>query len=161
MPSGVPRRLSPEIEERLLASLASGKTLRATCREPGMPSAQLVVAVCRAYPEFAERYREAVQIGCDALADEALEIIDQTPERTPKTGVVDHAYVAWQRLRLEGRLKLLARWYPHKYAERQDLSIGNRQGETLRVQHDADTADLTVQISKALRAQKLADARDD
>jgi hypothetical protein len=62
--------------------------------------------------------------GADAIAEEALEILDTPPEYvlTKQGEAVDSGYVTWQRNRAEMRLKLLAKWHPKKYGDRQIIS---------------------------------------
>lgn len=145
-----PRELPPEVEDQLFSRLARGETLLSICRSPGMPIREVVYANRKAFPEFEARYQEARTLGNDALAEQVVDIVDSTPGRTAK-GQIDNGYVAWQRLRMDARLKLLPHW-DRRYAEKVD--VGNREGETLKVDNGIDTAALTVQLAEALRAQK-------
>ena len=62
-------------------------------------------------------------MGADAIAEEALELIDTPPvltgsEDSPK---LDNAHVNWMRNRADLRLKLLAKWFPQRYGDRVGL----------------------------------------
>lgn len=144
------RPLDPAVEDQLFARLARGDTLLAICRTPGMPCRELVYANRKAYPDFLERYEHARMMGNDALAEQVIDFVDAEPGRTAK-GQVDNGHVAWSRLRMDARLKLLPHW-DRRYAEKMD--VGNRDGESLKVDTNVDTAALTVALAKALRAQK-------
>lgn len=150
MSTVLPRQLDPAVEDQLFARLANGETLLSICRSPGMPIREVVYANRKADPEFAARYEEARALGNDALAEQVIDIVDATPSRAGK-GQIDNGHVAWSRLRMDARLKLLPHW-DRRYADKMD--IGNREGETLKVDNGIDTAALTVQLAEALRAQK-------
>ena len=153
MPIVPPRQLDPDVEDQLFARLAAGETLRRICRDRGMPSREVVYANREAFPEFDKRYIAARMMGNDAIAEDILDITDATPARSSK-GNIDNGYVAWQRLRMDARLKLLPHW-DRRYADKMDL--GNREGETLKADVGIDSAALTVSIAKAMRAAKLAE----
>ena len=144
-----PRPLDPAVEDQLFARLARGETLLAICSDPGMPSREIVYANRKAYPDFAEKFAAAREMGNDALAEQIVGFVDARPERTAK-GVVDNGYVAWTRLRMDARMRLLPHW-DRRYADKMDL--GNREGESLKIDN-VDTAALTVELAKAPRAQK-------
>jgi hypothetical protein len=75
--------------------------------------------------ELSERFARARDVGFDAIADEALGIADDgARDYTAEEGriVVDHDHIARSRLRVDTRLKLLAKWAPRKYGERLELA---------------------------------------
>jgi hypothetical protein len=141
-------------KDRILTGIASGKTLSALCREPGMPSRLTVVRWRKTDPDFAAEYDEARKIGAEALSDEIIDIGEQTPDRV--NGRIDAGFVAWQKLRTDLRLKTIAHLDPTRYGDKQQVSIGNKEGEALKVEGGVDTAALTVQLAAALRAAKEA-----
>ena len=112
--------------------MAAGRTLRAFCDGVGKPSFKTVYLWMEKDPEFSTRIAHAREVGHDAIADECVEIID-TPLETVKvvetekgeTRIIEDN-VARSRLRLEGRLKLLAKWNPRKYGERVEVEHGGR-----------------------------------
>lgn len=151
-----PRIYGPEHEDLVLAEIASGKTLTAVCAMKGMPGRCTVTRWLKENEDFADRYEEACQLGFDAMADETLAIADTEPEKAtgPQGTRVDSGYVAWQKLRVDTRLKILERRCPDRYAPGAKVSVGNKEGETLKVEGGVDTAALTVQLAAALRAAK-------
>jgi hypothetical protein len=114
-----------EIADHICRELAEGKSLRAVCREPGMPSEATVRAWALDDVEgFAAQYTRAREIGYDRLADELLEIAD-----TPKTGVkttekatgteTTHGdMIEHRRLQVDARKWMLAKMLPKKYGDR-------------------------------------------
>lgn len=147
------RPLDPAVEDQLFARLARGETLISICRSQGMPCREIVYANRKAYPDFGEKYEQARMMGHDALAEQVIDFVDATPGRAGK-GQIDNGHVAWSRLRMDARLKLLPHW-DRRYAQK--LDIGNREGETLKTDGGIDTAALTVQLAAALRAQQKAE----
>jgi hypothetical protein len=89
-----------------------------------MPAWQKIYEWMARDPDLSGAIARARDIGADAIAEEALEILDTPPERIlTKTGeVIDSGYVTWQRNRAELRLKLLAKWNPKKYGDRQIIA---------------------------------------
>jgi transposase-like protein len=75
--TGRPTTYTAEIAKRILVELSEGRTLAEVCRDPGMPAEGTVWQWKDQDREgFAARYRTARKLGCDALTDEILEIID-------------------------------------------------------------------------------------
>ena len=111
---------TPEIEAAVLEGLEVGVPLTQICRAEGFPTPKSVRDWCDADPAFAIAYARAREIGADAIAEEALAIIDQEPEMalTESGARRDAGYVSWQKLRFEGRLKLLAKWFPTRYGDK-------------------------------------------
>ena len=62
----------------------------------------------------------ARDLGADAIAEQAFEILDMPPAyKTTEGGQsIDQGDVANRKLQVEGRLKLLAKWNPKKYGDR-------------------------------------------
>lgn len=70
---------------------------------------------------FAAQFARAKDIGYDAIADSVLEIADDEQEDwalTKKGVVVDETAIGRSRLRVDARLKLLAKWDPKRYGDR-------------------------------------------
>ena len=89
-----------------------------------MPAWQKIYEWMARDADLSGRIAHAREQGADAIAEEALDILDSPPEYVlTKTGeAVDSGYVTWQRNRAELRLKLLAKWHPKKYGDRQIIA---------------------------------------
>jgi predicted secreted protein len=154
-----PTKKTPEVIQRLLDGLADGVTLRALCREEGMPNWRTVYDWIEADADIAARFERAREIGFDAIAEDVFDIADDGTndwvERERKDGstdiVLNGEHVQRSKLRIETRMKLLAKWHPKKYGEKQDVNIGNKEGETLQIDNGVDTVALTLKIAEALR----------
>lgn len=118
---GRPSTYSHAAAERICARIASGETLRAICRDDDMPSWTAVYRWMEARPEFSERIARARELGFDAIAQETLEIADETAHDTVATEQGERPNTEWiarSRLRVETRLKLLAKWDPKRYGDK-------------------------------------------
>ena len=154
---------SEEIAQAICARIAEGEPLRVICREEGMPKKTQVYSWAdpehKDYvPEFAGRFARARKEGFDALAEEALEssntplegveITKDEKGTTEKRGDM----LGHRKLQIETRLKLLAKWDPKRYGDKQTVDVGNKEGETLKVDSNVDTVALTLQLAEALRS---------
>ena len=155
-----PAKITPAVIEEVLSRIAQGETLAALGRELGFHPNNWAVRI-REDEELAIAYQRARDVGADVIAEDALRIIDEEPLRIVEVddegktshGRIDSAAVAWAKNRAELRLKLLAKWNPKKYGEKTTHEVGNKEGETLKVDNNVDTVALTLQLAKALRSQ--------
>lgn len=97
----------------------------AICRDESMPRLRTVYDWRDADESFAARFARAREEGYDAIAQDCLEIADETGHDT-KEGrngelIPDNEWITRSRLRVETRLKLLAKWSPKKYGEKVDV----------------------------------------
>ncbi|SOE49113.1 terminase small subunit-like protein [Orrella dioscoreae] len=122
-PRGRASTYREEVADQIVWRLAEGETLRDICRSEGMPAWRTVYDWLDAHPEFAARFARARDLGCDAIAEQTLEILDEKPERTltEQGDKIDPGFVQWQKNRAEQRLKLLAKWHPKKYGDKQQI----------------------------------------
>ena len=151
-----PAKKTPKLTEEVLSRIALGETLASLGRELDFHP-QSWADWMRADEGLAIAYAHARDVGADALAEQALALIDTTPERVD--GKIDPGFVQWKRAQVETRLKLLAKWNPKKYGEKQTVDVGNKDGDALKVEHktEVDEVALTLALSKAIRNQKDAE----
>jgi|ERR1035438_4045503 hypothetical protein len=120
--------------------LAEGQTLRDFCRQPGKPSYGTVYDWLEANPELYSRIARARLIGeevihqqCLAISDNTLmgEIVTRKPYTFEGAVIIDKAgdpvilterktadMIEHRKLMIDTRLKLLAKWNPKKYGDR-------------------------------------------
>lgn len=118
-----------EIEAAIIEGLSEGVPLRQLCRLHGV-SKSTVYNWIEADDEFAGRIARARELGFDQIAEEALEIADDSRndwvKRERADGSVDdgidHEHVSRSKLRIETRLKLLAKWDPKRYGDKLDVN---------------------------------------
>lgn len=113
-------------QNAICALIAEGIPLREVCRQEGMPAWQTVYDWIKADKAFADDMEAARQLGYDAIAEDALGIADDGSNdwmlRNDKDGgeswALNGEHVQRSKLRIETRLKLLAKWHPKKYGEK-------------------------------------------
>ena len=115
-PTGLTDKLAADICRRL----ADGKTLRAVCRTPGMPSERTVRTWALEDEAFAPKYARARDIGYQGLFDQILEIADN-PASDPAT-------VNRDRLRIDARKWMLAKALPKMYGDKLTAEVTGRDG---------------------------------
>lgn len=146
-----PAKKTPKLIEEVLSRIAGGETLAALGRELDFHP-QSWADWMRADEGLAVAYAHARDVGSDALAEQALALIDAEPARVE--GKIDPGHVQWRRAQVDTRLKLLACWNPKKYGNKQTVDVGNKEGEALKVDHGVDTIALTVKLAEALRGDE-------
>ena len=153
---GIPK-YNDSVANEIVERISEGEPLRAICRELHMPSWRSVYTWIDTYPDFASRIAHAREVGYDAIAEEALQIAN-TPEvgiteesgplgvKTTKSDMLGH-----RKLQIETRLKLLAKWSPKKYGDRQAIDLGGSVEITAMSDEDikAELALLTAAIHAA------------
>lgn len=135
-----PIQWTEELENAVIDWIASGKTLRSFGRQPGNPSHDAVYNREKVSDSFRQRIARAREIGYDAIAEECLEIMDDGRNDWEETELgprVNPEVVNRSKLRVWGRLQLLAKWNPKKYGE--------------RITHDGEIGIKTVVIPQAAK----------
>lgn len=124
---GRPSTFTPDIAREICERLSHGEPLAQICRDEGMPHPTTFRRWCEESVEIdgeslAIAYARAREDGFDAIAVEALAIADETARDTKKAVNGDEQpnseWITRSRLRVDTRLKLLAKWDPKRYGER-------------------------------------------
>jgi len=137
-PRGRPSKYTPELAREICDRLSRAEPLAVICRDEHMPCDNTVRAWQEVNGEFSAAIARAREDGFDRLARECLEIADDARndyvERLAKEGdeqaaaamAYDSEHVQRSKLRIETRLKLLAKWDPKRYGEK--LELGGEVG---------------------------------
>ena len=107
---GRPSLYTPELGALICERIAVGQSLRAIEAEEGMPAKTTILRWLSQDPVFRDLYARAKEAATDALAEELIDIADDTGGQTDR-----------DRLRVDTRKWLLAKLQPRKYGERQTL----------------------------------------
>jgi len=140
-----PAKKNPKLIEEVLSRIAQGETLAALGRELDFHP-QSWADWMRADEALAIAYADARDTGHDVIADDVLQIIDSVPAQGEE--------IQRAKLRAEYRLKLLAKWNPKKYGDKQTVDVGNKDGETLKVESQPIDPLVLSALTEALLTQK-------
>jgi hypothetical protein len=157
-PQGRPSTFSQEIADEICARLAQGEPLAHICRDDHMPAVRTVSHWKEANDVFKANFARAREDGFDQIAAECLEIADDTSDDTLYGERGPHANTEWisrSRLRIETRLKLLAKWDPRRYGEK--LAIGGAADlPPVQTETALDVAGLPTEVLTAIMKAKDA-----
>lgn len=134
---GRPSLYKPETVEAICARLSEGEPLAQICRDEQMPSYSAVWDWMNVHPSVKEAIARAREHGEDVIAADCLKIADDGSNDTyvDENGFrrTDHDVVTRSRLRVDTRLKLLAKWNPKKWADRQAHEHSGPEGKPLEI----------------------------
>jgi hypothetical protein len=109
---GRPSKFTDEIAAEICERIGNGEPLAQICRDEGMPPLRTVYGWQAEREDFSASIARAREAGFDHIAADGLRIVDDIDEDP-----------ASRRVRADYRLKLLAKWDPKRYGDRQ--LIGN------------------------------------
>jgi len=119
---GRPSLYSPEIAEEICERLSEGEPLAQICRDKHMPHDNTVRNWCAADQAVSVAIARAREAGFDQIALDAMQVADDCSRDYKKDAdgrdVPDHDHIQRSKLRVETRLKLLAKWDPRRYGDR-------------------------------------------
>jgi hypothetical protein len=163
---GRPSTYTPEVAALICERLAAGESLRAICRDAGMPPESTVRGwVLDNVQGFYAQYARARGIGLDVLAEETLAIAD-----TPMEGVrreessdgykeVHEDMLGHRKLQVDTRKWLLSKLAPKKYGERTAMELTGADGGPVRITDTERAAKIAAILANA-QARKEGDASD-
>lgn len=125
----------PVIMEEFIEWISDGKTMRNYCAQKGKPCWNVIYKWLDRDESFRERYQRAREKGIDAIAEDTIRMADEEPRMVfSENGErIDPAYVQWQKLRIETRHKLLAKWNPRKYGDKVGVEHSGNVGLSINI----------------------------
>lgn len=129
---------SEKLADIIIEDLTAGKPLRQICREQGVGKS----AVYDWLDDDAEllgRFARARERGGHEIADECLEIADDREEDP-----------ASRRVRIETRLKLLAKWNPKMYGDTSKLALTGADGGAIKHEVEMASPETMAELTQAL-----------
>ena len=118
---------NPDVARMMCEQLSEGIPLREICRQEGFPAWRTVYDWMMKDPELSTAIARARDVGYDAMAEECLDIADNAGNDWMARLDADGVQVGWQvngdhiqrsKLRIETRLKLLAKFNPKRYGDK-------------------------------------------
>lgn len=134
---GRPSLYTPELMQEIYRRLSDGEPLRQICRGEGMPDPSTIWDWAKKDADISQAIARARELGEDAIADECMEIADDATNdwmlQRNGPALINKDNVLRSKLRIETRLKLLAKWNPKKYGDRTALEHTGPGGTELVV----------------------------
>lgn len=134
-----PVTYTAELADAICERLADGETLKAMCRDEGMPDDRTVRRwALDDLHGFGKRYARAREIGYLKMADEVIDLADDKSADSFIDGEgarrPDHAAVQRSRLQVDTRKWLLAKCLPKIYGDKQthEIEAGDRLAELIK-----------------------------
>jgi hypothetical protein len=136
-----------EIQNRFLAEIQTGRSLRQVCQDDGMPHASTVMRWMQAFPDFANKYARARTAQADTLFDRM-----EAVEEAVSAGTMDsHA----ARVVLDSMRWRASKLAPKVYGDRLDVQVSDTRisisGALAAAQSRlVDVVDVTPRISASI-----------
>jgi hypothetical protein len=140
MAGGRPSTYTEEMGNLICDKLTEGMSVRKLCKMDGFPNPSTIYVWIDRFPEFAERYARARETATEDMLEDILEIADDPTIDTQE-----------KRVRIDTRKWAMGKLKPKKYGEKTTHEVGNKEGETLKVDNGIDTVALTLRLAEALR----------
>lgn len=148
-------KLTPEVIEQVLARMAKGEPLTVIGRDIGFVPMSWYDLMER-QPHLRIAHQRARDAGADAIAEECLEIADQVNGEAiiaydaygKPYAKIDGESLQRSKLKIDTRLKLLAKWNPKRYGER--LVHAGDEAAPLAVQHSL-SPERVIELARKLR----------
>lgn len=116
-------------KENILTEIGiEGLSIRRVCQIPGFPSIYTFYEWLKEDPEFAKQYARACEARADKIADEILEIADDSSQDsiTTENGEIENReFVNRSKVRIDARKWLLSKLHPKKYGDKLDITSGD------------------------------------
>lgn len=133
---GRPTKYTPELVAEICERLSKGEPMAVICRDEGMPSPRTVRDWMADSESVSAAIARAREDGEDWLAAECLEIADDTSRdfvETENGKALDREHVQRSKLRIDTRLKLLAKWNPKKWGDKVAMEHTGADGGPVQI----------------------------
>lgn len=164
--NGRPTIYTPQLAAIICERLAAGESLRAICRDEGMPNRSTVSDwVIRDIDGFSGQYTRARDFGLDELADEILGIADNPQEGVRREESEDgykevrEDMLGHRKLQVDARKWYLSKLAPKKYGEKIQQEITGANGGPLEISETDRAAKVAALIAQA-QTRRDTDASD-
>jgi len=139
-----PSSYDPVVAEQICELLSEGIPLREICRMEGMPPWRNIYFWMARDPDLSAHIARAREVGYDQIAEECLDIADNGKNdwmdreirnaqgKVEVVRVVDAEHIQRSKLRIETRLKLLAKW-SNKYSDK-TIIAGDPNGAPIKTE---------------------------
>ena len=162
MAAGRPSKYSEELATVICARLVEGESLKAICREDGMPAASTVFLWLDAHEAFRTKYARARELQAELQVDEMTEIADDGRNDWMERKNADGENIGWKengeslmrsKIRLEQRRWTAEKLLPKKYGAK--MAIGGAD-DLPPIKETLDVSGLPTEVLAAIMAARDA-----
>jgi len=163
-PHGRPSKRSASVEERIIEGLSIGTPLTQICQADDMPAWRTVYDWMDSDEAFSAAIARAREVGFDRIAMDALAIADGEGADKDTTviskggveiEVPNKEWMLRSKLRVDTRLKLLAKWDPKRYGEKIAQEVSGPDGKPIQQEQS-----LTITAEDEEAIKRIAASRD-
>lgn len=152
---GRPSLRTPEVERKIIEGLSKGIPLSVICSPDEMPAYRTVKDWIDADAKFSAAIAHAREEGFDTIALEAIAIADMSTGDTIETKfgpIPDKEWIMRSKLRVETRLKLLAKWDPKRYGDRIAQEISGPGGGPIQSESTIRSTEEQAEFARLVAA---------
>ena len=150
------------VMKKVIEGLRAGIPLTIICSGDNMPCDRTIRDWADGDEVLASAIARAREAGFDRIAQDALEIADETSLDTIKDSEgndrQNSEWIARSRLRVDTRLKLLAKWDPKRYGDATTVKHADADGEKLPID---DVTKFTRLAAIAAQAMSILEGGDE
>lgn len=122
---GRPTTFNQDIADKICEIIStSHKGLVTICKQEGMPARTTVRQWIDANEKFAAQYARAKEDQADFLAEEIIDIADDTKDDTLADGKTNHENINRSRLRVDARKWVASKLKPKSWGDKLDVTTG-------------------------------------
>jgi hypothetical protein len=136
MASGRKTEYKQETADAICERIASGESLRSICRDDDMPVLSTVFKWLSQQQLFADQYTRAREEQAEALADEIIDIADESYNdydvKENGSLVVNNEAIQRSKLRVEARKWVASKLKPKKYGDFQRMEHTGKDGGAMQ-----------------------------
>ena len=168
--TGRPSKHTPELAAEICDRISRGEPLLQICKDDRMPERRTVYDWLERVDGLSAQFAHAREVGCDAMAEEALNIAN-TPhmgrkkvyssgaeEGEDSVTVTEEDMLGHRKLQIETRLKLLACWNPKKYGTK--VQMGGDPGNPIKIETQVEADNFLAAILKNAELKKQVAANE-
>jgi hypothetical protein len=135
---GRPSAYTQQTADEICFRLSEGESLRTILKDDHMPSMSMVFRwlADEQYKSFREQYAHAKEVCLEHMAEEMLEIADETAFDTVETQhgfKADSEWIQRSKLRVDTRKWLLAKLMPKKYGDKTTTELTGADGGAIQI----------------------------
>lgn len=126
------------VADQVCERIIGGESLLSISKDPQLPAQSTIYKWLLRVPEFAEKYARAREAQMEAMAEDILQIADDTGNDTKYVGengtpVADNEWISRSKLRVDTRKWLMSKLAPKKYGDKQQVALTDPEGGPLQI----------------------------